>query len=238
MTRTFAAKLVLLLIAVVIIALLYLAFRNPAIPAVPAQVEKSGSSTMSISGFGFSIYEGAALRTRVQADLFRIVPRKFGIFRMKSINEAALTKARFEIYTDRNEVGQDKKRDAGVFSALGDEFNTQTRGAPGMQGVGNVTRLVMDGMELAFCREGTPYLEARASSGVMDFKKKEIRMRGAILEHLPSQKKIAGKTIFWDDRARLFKIPGRYESITSRGRRKGRGVTVDLDFRVKKMSRG
>lgn len=247
MTRALAAKLILVVIAVLVGYLLYFTIRNAAPPLVPAVVEKKASSTMSISGFGFSIYEGASLRTRVQADLFRIVPRKFGIFRMRSINEAALVKARFEIYTDCNggtlAEGRPKGKgyengDAGVFSALGDEFNAQTRGGSGIQGVGNVTRLLMSGLELVFYRDKIPNLEARAKNGTMEFKKKEIRMHGAVLEHIPSGKKIAGDTIVWDDDARIFKIAGSYEATTRRGKAKGRGITVDLDFHVEKMALG
>jgi hypothetical protein len=107
-----------------------------------------------------------------------------------------------------------------------------------MKGVGNITRAVMDGMELAFYRRKSPYIQVVAQKGEMDFKKKEIRMEQALLEHLPSKKKIAASTIIWDDEARVFKIPGKYQVQTPQGRASGRGITVDLDFRVEKLSLG
>ncbi len=247
MNRSLLANLVLVCFICTSLALMIWIWAGAEIPVSHPVEKQKNTGSMGISGFGFSTYDGASLITRVQADLFRIVPRKFGIFRMKSVNEAMLVKARFEIYlgnaTQSQSVGvagekQGQTDDPGVFSAFGDQVNSSAKALPGMQEVGNVTRLVMDGMELAFCREQSPYLEARARSGGMDFKKEKITMRDAVLEHFPSGKKIFSETIIWDDDARVFKIPGRYEAHTPKGRAKGRGITVDLDFHVDKIPVG
>jgi len=152
---------------------------------------------------------------------------------VRSVNEAALSKARFEIHSDAAESG---KPTGGILKSLGGQFTSRAQGLAGMKGVGNITRVVMDGMEMTFFRRKSPHLQVRAQKGEMDFKKKEIRMEQALLEHLPSQKKIAASTIIWDDEARVFKIPGKYQAQTPQGRASGRGITVDLDFRVEKLS--
>ena len=233
MTRSLLSKLILICLAGLILALaarIYMQSEGVSAPAVTE--EKTSTSPMTIRGFGFSTYLDDRLSTRVSADLFRIRPRKFSIFKVRSLNEAALSKARFEIHPDAAENG---KPTEGVLESLGSQFSSRAQGLAGMKGVGNITRVVMDGMEMAFFRRKYPHLQVRAQKGEMDFKKKEIRMEQALLEHLPSQKKIAASTIIWDDEARVFKIPGKYQAQTPKGRASGRGITVDLDFRVEKL---
>jgi hypothetical protein len=234
MTRSLFSKLILLFLAGLVLALaarIYIQSDGPIDPAVNESTVST--SPMTIRGFGFSTYLDDRLSTRVSADLFRIRPRKFSIFKVRSLNEAALSKARFEIHSDAAENG---KATEGVLESLGSQFSSRAQGLAGMKGVGNISRVVMDGMEMTFFRQKSPHLQVRAQKGEMDFKKKEIRMEQALLEHLPSQKKIAAATIIWDDEARLFKIPGKYQAQTPQGRASGRGITVDLNFRVEKLS--
>jgi hypothetical protein len=236
MTRSLLSKLILILIAGLVLALaarIYIQSQSDGQAGPAVKEESVSTSPMTIRGFGFSTYLDDRLSTRVSADLFRIRPRKFSIFKVRSLNEAALSKARFEIHSDAAESG---KPTGGILKSLGSQFTSRAQGLAGMKGVGNITRVVMDGMELAFFRRKSPHLQVRAQKGEMDFKKKEIRMEQALLEHFPSKKKIAASMIIWDDEARLFKIPGKYQAQTPQGRASGRGITVDLDFRVEKLS--
>jgi hypothetical protein len=236
MTRSLLARLILICLIVVVLALTVRIATEHGKSNVPDLDDGSvSSSPMTIRGFGFSTYVDDRLSTRVSAGLFRIRPRKLGIFKVRSLNEVALSKARFEIHPDHPDGGGEGKSAESVLGSIGSQFTSRTRELTGMKGVGNITRAVMDGMELAFFRQKSPRIQVRAQKGEMDFKKKEVRMEHALLEHLPSKKKIAASTIIWDDEARLFTIPGKYRAQTPGGQASGRGITVDLDFRVEKL---
>lgn len=234
MVRAKAAHLILILLLIVAAALAVSVFQGTSQPDLGGlSQDESSAGPMSIRGFDFATYEGDRLATRVQAGQFRVKPRKFGIFKLRSVNEVALSKARLEIHRPPEQDG----KNVGVLSPLGEQLGSRAQGLLGGKGVGNITRAVMDGVELVFYGGGSPHLRVSAQAGEMDFRSKEIRMREAVLEHLPSQRKIASKVIVWDEREGLFRVPGAYQATTPKGRATGRGISVDLDFRVEKLPR-
>ncbi len=52
------------------------------------------------------------------------------------------------------------------------------------------------------------------------------------MEDVLSGRLIKSSSVIWDDKEKVFKVPGEYIAMTPKGQARGRGIKVDLDFVV------
>ncbi len=80
-------------------------------------------------------------------------------------------------------------------------------------------------------------LRFKARHGVIKPGDRKTTFTDGLLEQPRTQKKIAARTIHWDDERKEFHIPGDYLAESPKGRGRGRGLTVGLDFSLRPMPR-
>jgi len=160
--------------------------------------------------------------SRVQADAFKVSPRKFWAFNIRPFNEAVLINARVELYFY-------KDTSPGTGASLGKLMipeNKDRKSFPKKMGL--ITRGVIKGLHLKIYQESKPAIIVRAGEAYIDFKKNEARLTGASLEHPVSKSRIETESIIWDNSENCFRIPGEYVLVTPKGMKWGKGIRVDI----------
>ena len=191
-------------------------------PHVPPIETKSSPYPVRITGLEYKAYEEGRLLSRVQADAFKVSPRRFWAFNIRPFNEAVLTNARVELYFY-------KDTPPGPGASLGKLLipgNKDRKSFPKEMGL--ITRGVIKGLHLKIYQESKPAIIVRAGKAEIDFKKNEARLTGASLEDPASKNRIEAKSIIWDNRENVFTIPGEYVAVTSKGMKWGKGIRVDM----------
>jgi len=180
-----------------------------------------------MQGLTASTYTGDRLITKMKADEFKVNPRRFFIFNIKPFNEATLTNVRLDIHL-YNDISS--KADLFFNEGVLPIMNGDRKSA--VKGMGLVTRGVIKGLILKIYRAGNPLMVVKASRGYIDFKKKETKMQRVSIEDVLSGRLIKSSSVIWNDKEKVFNVPGEYIAMTPEGRAKGRGIKVDLDFDV------
>jgi hypothetical protein len=102
------------------------------------------------------------------------------------------------------------------------------RGMANLRGVGRVTRGKVAGMQLIIYRRDKTTLMVHAKNAEIDFKKRQTRMNDAILSIPEEHYLLRSKQIIWDDRKKLFVVPGEYVLTKAGERRKGTGLVLNF----------
>jgi len=196
--------------------------------ATPPVARKVSPYPVWIQGFTASTYQGDRLVTKIEADEFKINPRRFFIFNIKPFNEATLTNVRLDIHIYK---GMSSKADLFSFSeGVLPLMNGDKKFAA--KGMGLITRGVIKGLILKIYRADRPSMVVKASSGYIDFKKNETKMKGVSIEDVLSGRLIKSSSVIWDNKEMVFNVPGKYIAMTPEGRARGKKIRVDLDFAV------
>jgi hypothetical protein len=197
---------------------------------LPSLKEETSPYLMAMEGLSYSAYDGDRLIAKIKADDFKINPRKFFVFNVKSLNEATLTNAKLEVHRY-----DDMPSEVDFFSFAQDILSLKSghdKGKGSRKGMGFITRGVIKGLTLEVYNADKLSMVVRARGADIDFKKKETRLAKASLEDVLSRKLIQGRAVIWDSREKVFRIPGAYTILTPTGMTRGEGITVDLDFVV------
>lgn len=192
-------------------------------------METPSSHPMAIKGLVFSNYEGDRLQSRVKADQLLVKPRQFSVFRIKSVNEVVLTNTFFEIYQYPAEKGSAAGEER--FS-LGAQLTSGVKGLAGLKGMGRVTRAVLLGMKMEVLNSGHPHLRLSAQNAEMSINKAEMQMENVLIENPVSGKRLISKVVIWDEKNRVFVVPGEYRLQTPGGISVGKNVAVDLNLQI------
>ncbi len=196
----------------------------------PSSIEqKSFPYPIKIEGLSYSTYEKDRLIARIRADEFRVNPRRFWIFNIKPFNEATLINARLEVHLYENMPSE-----VSLFS-FGKELlslKNKKEGKSALKGMGLITRGVIKGLILKVYKTDRLSMVVKAKDAYIDFKKKKTKLLIASIEDVLSKKLIKASSIIWDNKEKVFKIPGEYMAQTPKGRASGKGIKIDLDFVV------
>lgn len=228
MSRPLPVKTSLILVIALALGLIFWGLSQRKETATPPVVRKTSPYPIWIQGFTASTYKGNRLITKIEADEFKVNPRRFFVFNIKPLNEATLTNVRLEIHIY---MGMSSKAD--LFS-FGEGVLPLMNGGKkfAVNGMGLITRGVIKGLILKIYRADSLSIVVKASRGYIDFKKKETKMQGVSLEDVVSGRLIKSSSVIWDDTEKAFKVPGEYIAMTPEGRARGRGIKVDLNFVV------
>ena len=182
-----------------------------------------------ISGLSYRQYSQQGIVARLEADSLTVLPRRILFFNIKSINEAHLVNVRAESYLNPEQSRADELLPATAdMLAAGD---SDSRHMPANE-LGLITRTIVDGIYLEIFRAGVRGVVLRAGYAETDMKRGITRFAMAHLENPDATRRVTSNNIIWDASEREFRIPGSYTAYTEQGRASGKGIRVDLDFRV------
>lgn len=199
--------------------------------------ESPSQSSVSLSNFTKTIYRDDRILATVKADHFEIARRKFWIFGIKDLNEISFSNLHIAAYLyDRDPSDVDfysltEKTLAGL--GMGAPLFNR-KGRPLSKEVGLITRARIKGLTIEIFRNGKLVLSVRARGANLDPGKAEASMVNCIVEDAQAGMLIWGKTVIWKNKGKTFNIPREYIVTTPEGKRRGRGMTanIDSDFAV------
>ena len=220
----------LIVVCMVVFGLGYLAVSKQHGPSGSQRAPTTLPFYQGITDFSYQIYGPNGLVTRLQADTLAIVPRRFLVFNIRSINEVHVANVHLETYLYEEEAPDTEPVTAvtGLLEPIGigvgkrrsrDEF-------------GLITRSLVSGIVMKVFRKDSLAVVIRAEHAVIKSEGGKPRFLKASLEDAESTRRILADKIIWDEKDRVFMIPGHYVAHTPRGRASGRGIRIDLDFVV------
>lgn len=185
---------------------------------------------LQMSEFTYTSQDQNRLVHVLHAEQLVIRPRRFMVFNIKSVNEALLENARFEVHlyaeaTTDNTLSDYEK----VLPFNREKRGNQRHGAV----VGMVTRLIANGVRVDIFREEIPAIILAAEYGLVEKRKPEAEFINAMLKDSRSDRIVRSRRILWDEKRMLFVIPGPYAISASGNDTRGKSIEIDLDFNIK-----
>lgn len=180
-----------------------------------------------INGLSYKAYNNGILVSKMEAEEFKIRPRKFFIFNIKSVNEAILTNVKLNMYIKNKELA-----DIDLLNPIFD--GTTGKGT----GTGLITRAIIKGIDVNIFISDVLTHKLKATSADFMLKKKKIVFYNASLEHPPSSKLISAKKIIWDAQEKAFMVYNLDKASSPKEKAKGKGLKIDLDFNMKPIPEG
>ncbi|MBI5058094.1 MAG: hypothetical protein HZB61_15900 [Nitrospirae bacterium] len=197
-----------------------------------AITDKDFSTPLNITGLSQSIHDyNGRLLAKIEADGFKVNPRRFYVFNVKSINEVTITNARIELYVYEKE--QTPEVD---LISLSESILPHSNTGGSSKEFGRITRGMINKMSIEVYKNGKISMSARAGQGVIDFRKRVTKMKDVSIEDASTQKVIKSNAVIWDNKEKVFIIPGDYIAITPKGSAKGNGLKIDLNFNMRRIS--
>lgn len=180
-----------------------------------------------MQSFSYTSFNDHGIDNTLEADELEIKPRRFMAFNIKSVNEAVLNNARLTVYT-REDVDSEPQY-FGFEDVI--PLSDDKEGRMGRSRVlGLVTRMILNKMEMDLFRDNNKIITLVAETGLVEKKDGGLKAFNAILTDVRSSRQITTRKLLWDNKDKLFLIPGPYMMSTSSGNVFGKSVEVDLDF--------
>jgi len=180
---------------------------------------------IKITGLNYTKCEENRLMTKIKSDELKVNPRKFFIFNIKPFNEVTLNNTTIEVY-----LYEDTHSDTNLFSFGGDLLSVKQGNKASLKGMGLITRGVINDLVLKIYKASSLSILVKAKKAHIDFKKDETKLQKASIEGIFSNKIIKSTLIIWNEKEKIFKIPGEYIALSPMGWQRGKGIKVDLDF--------
>ena len=175
-----------------------------------------------VEGLRYRVHRNGSLVSEVEAEDLRIIPKSFFVFRVKSINEAVVTNARIKLFK-LNETKKDIKDDP--FGSLLKEIADRDL----------IVRAVARGIEVYIYKAEKVTHHLTAAKADLMAGANQTAFYDATIEHPLSKTVIRTAKVLWDTEERKFMVPGRYTASGPRGKSIGRGVQIDLDFKMRQL---
>lgn len=231
--RSRTSLIVFFLILVSVSGLIYWITTNSSTNEEPSRQQSyTATPPLNIQGLSFSDYLGAQLTSRIRVKQLYVRPRKFGGFRIKSVNELFLDEAKFEFHqvTTHTEPGSPTEG-----PTLGNGLASAVRGLAELRGIGRVVQGNVQDMTLEIFRDDKLHLSVVSKSAILDFKKRQTQMKQARLLAPGKNLTLVSNLIVWDDKRELFLVPGRYELKTANGKKSGEDIALTLDLQIRRI---
>jgi len=230
MIRSFFFKsLLLAFLAGFVGFIVFVSGQKTASPDLPYKDELFRPYPIAVKGLSASTVDGNRLLTHLQADEFKVSPRKYFIFNVKPFNEVTFSNVTLEthVYSDMGEM-------AGGMSLISpNEKIMSAQGAKDtFEGIGIVTRGVIKDLVWKIYKADSLCLIVKAKKAHIDFKKKKTYLKNVTLKQMSPKRIIASKKVIWNGRDEVFEIPGDYLALTPEGKVSGKGIKLDVEFIV------
>jgi len=200
---------------------LYLNYDRPLPTAMPVL---QSSVSMSVGGLDLKNFSQGKLAERIQVGQFMVKPRRFGIFSVKSVNEAIFLKTRIDLHPRPCLDGKDGGKDTGLLSAIDNSLQSVAQ----MRGVGRVTRSKFTEFMMRLHREGEPPLQIHAREAFGNIPEKEFSLSECILQ--VGEKRLKASKALWNQERKCFIVPGEFVFWQGATRLSGTGAEVDLSL--------
>lgn len=143
---------------------------------------------------------------------------------MKSINELVLDQARFEFH---QRPSADPKEDTTLGSGMASSLKevASLRGI----GMGHIVQGYVKNMTLDIFKMDMAHLSVHSDSAIIDFNKKQTRMKKATLISHSKKTILTSDLIIWDDKKDIFYVPGKYILTTSQGKKTGKKISFPIN---------
>jgi hypothetical protein len=180
-----------------------------------------------VKGLHYKVYRNGLLVSEAEAEDFKIIPKKFFVFKVKSINEAVITNARIKLF-EQNESRESRKKDD-PFGSLFREFTDKENGE------GLITRATVKGIDVNIYKAEKLTHHLTAASADLKAGANQTAFYNVAIEHPSSRMVIRTEKLLWDTQEKQFKAPGRYTASSPEGEVKGKGIQIDLDFKMRQL---
>lgn len=188
---------------------------------------------MEVRGLSFSTYVDDQLASRIQTDQLLVKPRQFGVFRVKSVNEAVLVNSRFEFHAPGEKAAAEAED-----AARAVDFGQSIDGLAQLRGVGRLTQVVISGMSMVYHQDQEASLRMLARQATLDLTRGQSLLEEVVIECLTAGKRIHATQAVWDRDTQRFVIPGSYRLMSpGEAPRPGSGISVGLDGEVQELPR-
>ncbi len=183
------------------------------------------SRPLDIKGLIFSTYgEQGSLTQRISAKQLMVKPRKFGVFRVKSVNEVVFVAVEFEFYRQFAEDGNSKD-DSSLAAGMAEGMY----GLSELKGIGRLTRAAMVGIKMRVLSQGKETFSLLAESGEIELKSKKTSFENVRFSLPANQSILEAKKSVWDKELQAFVVAGEYVLQTPKGEQRGRGAAIKDD---------
>lgn len=183
---------------------------------------------LQISGFTFTHLKHNRITHVLEAQRLTIQPRRFMVFNINSINEAILQDARMEVHFNEDAVKNSTFFDYQKALPLNKAPHGRHRHG---SVVGMVTRLIVKKVRVDIFQEELRTIVLAAEDALVE-KKSEAVFYNAILKDNRSDQIIRSRKILWNDKRKVFVIPGAYAMSASGNNTSGESIEIDLDFNI------
>ncbi len=174
-------------------------------------------------------YSGNFLVRRMHADEFRIEPRRFFVFNVKSINEIVIDHAKLSIYLSDKNID----RHVALFGFAGGLFSIKKKGGESEKifypaDFGLITRAVIKGIQIEIYRNKKPILSITARVGYINLKNKNVEFKDTVFRNTVNEKTVKSRLAVWNSKRQLFIVPRKYIIYRSEHIPDGRIIDIDL----------
>lgn len=188
---------------------------------------QSYNPPLVMDGLSYKVYNDGILVSKMEAEEFKIRPRKFFIFNIKSVNEAILINVKLNMYIKNKKTKEDKEiADIDLLNPIFDATTGKGTGA------GLITRAIIKGIDVNIYNSDVLTHKIKATEADFILKKKKIVFLNVTLEHPPSNKLINAKKIIWDAQEKAFMVYSLDKASSTKEKAKGKGLKIDLDFNI------
>lgn len=202
-------------------------------PPEPPFIDKiSRYSPLTVKGLSASKCDGNRLLTYLQADEFKISPRKYFIFNVKPFNEVTFSNVRFETHYYPDMHGTT----GGISFILSEDETISVKGDNNLDGFGVLTRGIVKDLVWEIFNADKLCLRVKAKKAHIDFNKNRTSLENVTLEQMSPRRTILSRKVIWNGKDQVFQIPGNYIVLTPEGKVTGKGTKINVDFVVSPFS--
>ncbi|MGD2073490.1 MAG: hypothetical protein PVI91_06620 [Gammaproteobacteria bacterium] len=157
-----------------------------------------------------------------------VQPRRFAVFNIKSINEAVLRAAHFEVHFYEDGIENTPLFDYQEVQPFTEGSHKRRNGSL----IGLVTRVIANGVRYDIFRNEKRKMVLVAEHGVMEKRKSGVEFFHAVIKDSGSDRFIRSRKILWNEHRKVFVIPGAYAMSASGNNTSGEAIEIDLDFTI------
>jgi hypothetical protein len=160
---------------------------------------------LHIEELDYTTYVMGKAVSNVKFQQLDVRPRKFGVFRIRSVNELYLKKLRLEVLTAEQTTSDKTSK---VEASIGEVLTGSLNGLPQMRNLGRIQQVVVEGLEVLTLASEKRQLESvvRARQAVFDVRRKELTLKHANVEFFSLKRRLTASQLIWDEREKLWVI--------------------------------
>ncbi len=161
---------------------------------------------MQISGLRYSNYYDDNLESRLEFDNFQVRPRRFGPFKIQSVNEIFIRNARIQ----RLPVAQKEEKQEEEKDSISNQLPASLKEFLKSQKIGRVQRVVFEGLQYTRIDSHAEGITSKimARHAEYDFRQKKLILTNAALNNYAVTRHLIAKEIEWNESKRAWWVSG------------------------------